>query len=162
MGIKRWLSIVFSLALLWIGRSGFAQVSTNLTVAKVQDFKQTGTAAPVQVTNPFTLTAIAQPQGYTIASGTVTLPTGGQRTLVNGGNGIFGFTSGFFATAAALNSVFPAGAYGFSVQPTSGAAITGTVTMPLQDNYPPAPTLSNREWTAGALQFNPTQNFVIS
>src|SRR5881275_1987502 len=103
MGIKRWLSIVFSVGLLCIGRSGFAQVSTNLTVAKVQDFKQTGTAPPVQVTNPFSLSLSAQAQGFTIASATVTPPSGPVITLTSASTTLYTFLSGVFPTAAALD-----------------------------------------------------------
>lgn len=148
-------------------RASFAQVSTNLTVAKVQDFKQTSAAAPVQVTNPFSLTLSAQ-ASYTIASATVAPPVGAVINLNSVGSTLFTFVSAPFATATALDAAFPNGAPGFkfTVNPPAGTPVSATVT-PSATPYPAAPTLTNTEWQGptgapATLQFDPTLAFTIT
>ena len=159
-------SALFLCGAIFAAHGAFGQATTTLTVVKAQDYKQSGTAAPVQVTNPFSLTASAQAQGYTISSATFTPPGAAAINLVSSSTTLFGFTSIAFATAQTLNSTFPSGAYNFSVQPAGAGAgpITGSVTMPVADNYPAAPTLTNAaaQWFAGTLQFDPSGRFPIT
>lgn len=141
-----------------------AQTSTTLTIAKVQDWKQTGTAAPVQVTNPFQLVASASAQGYTIQSATFTPPGATAINLTGASTTLYTFVSAPFATAAALDAAFPnSGPYNFAIKNTSNLTITGSV-LPRAVSYPAAPTLTNTEWldTTGTLQFDPAFAFTIS
>src|SRR3954454_13581669 len=145
------------------GQETFAQ-NTTLTVAKVQDYKQTDVAAPVQVRNPFTLTASAEAQTFTIQSASVTPPGRGAIALAGISSTFFSFTSSTFATATALNGAFPNGQYTFNVRDSSGSSVQpNTVTIGSPLDYPDAPTLTNADtdWTAGALQFDAGQDFTI-
>ncbi len=71
MRCSNWLRVALLCLLLLLERAfGQGGPTTTLTVTKLRDFRQIDTAAPVPVTNPFTLTATAQAQGYTISSAT--------------------------------------------------------------------------------------------
>lgn len=133
-------------------------------VNKDELFKQTSVAPAVALTNPFILQAGATATSSTsISSGTFTPPGGTATTLIRDAAGNLSFTSGRFAGFTNLNPAFPNGAYNFALQTATGA-FAATVNIS-GDNYPPAtspPTFSNREWSAGSLQFNPGGDFTFS
>lgn len=134
--------------------------STTLSVSRVQDYKQTSPSAPVPVQNPFTQQISADASPFTITSATVNPPSGSVITLIAESSGVFSFTSVPFPSDPTLTSTYPAGAYSFTVQLLRGGTINGIVNLGTA-SYPTA-TLTNREWTAGTLQFDPGLDFDLS
>lgn len=148
-------------AIAFAARAAFAQQSVTLTVAKTQEFKQTSTATPVQVTNPFSFRASVG-SSFALSSASVT-PQGANPIALTGSGTSFAFTSNVFPTIAALNAAFPNTAYTFNMQTAAGAPISGVVNVPATDNYPAAPKVTNTPWIGGgALQFDPTVPFTFS
>lgn len=148
------------LACVPIAHSAIAQQATVLTVTKTQDWKQTSTTAPVQVTNSFSLSASASATGYSISGATFTPPGSGAINLTSKSSQLFSFTSSPFATNAALDSAFAPGSYTFAVQQTSGTFVNGTVNV-AANTFPAAPTLTNSQWFNGTLQFSPSSSFTV-
>jgi hypothetical protein len=152
--------VLFGLALFLCTRVATAQQTTTLTVQKTQDWKQTDTNGPVPVINPYSLSLFVNAQGYTISSATVTTPAQDVIPLISNSSTVFTFTSTPLATTSDTDTTYPNGSYLFTVTPIGGSSFSDTVVL-AAGSYP-AVSLNNSQWTAGALQFDPTLDFDLS
>ena len=147
------------------GQAGSGDIDVSLVyVEKTQRFQQTSVNNVVAVTSPFSLNLGANArQLNSILSGQFRPPpnTGAFQTLNNDGAGNLSFSSGGFATAAALNAAFPNGStYTFNLQ-TATVPLAYTASVPITgDAYPAtAPRITAGTFSSGALQIDSTANF---
>ncbi len=156
---------LFTVVLAQVAQADQTDVSL-LYVDKSQHYLQKSQNPPALRTNPFSVQLGAnrspsRPNG--IVSGTVQKPNGTQ-TLINDGNGNFILPGGNFASAAALNSLFPNGPYTFNLQTsTAPQQYTSPPITITGDFYPiTVPTITNGFWSSGGLQLDSTKLNTIS
>ena len=135
----------------------------NYQVVKTESLIQTSTAAPT--IESFGFTAIVhKTSGGSLSSASVTLPAGSTnqspQALGPDGNGNLVFNDGSI-TQGGLDAKFSNGTYGLNIAGGSGSysaslALTG-------NTYPaPPPTITNTNWSGGALVIDPAQDFTFT
>lgn len=149
------------------GQSGSGDIDVSLVyVQKTQVFQQATINNPVAVRNPFSLSLGANArQTNSIVSGQFRPPpgTGAFQNLNKDAASNLSFSSGGFATAAALNIAFPNGTYTFNIQ-TVTVPTAYTASVPISgDAYPTAtPRITGGTFSSGALQIDSAVNYNFS
>ncbi len=145
---------------LWAGDIDVGEV----TILKIHDLIQTSTADPIDEATPYSFNIYLNDSSSSSAliTNAAYVPPGGSSTsLIGGGDGEFDFEQSF-ATQAAMDAAFPNGTYDFTLQTTTIPA-TYSPSLTLSGNsYPPAPKLSNTDWLAGKLQFDPSADYTFN
>lgn len=147
-----------------VSPSSNAQDVEYYSVNKTQFLTQTSTAAPTLDSFGFGA-VVAQASGGSLISASVSLPAGSTNSspvaLGPIGNGNLAFASSSSPTQAGLDARFNNGTYGFSITGGSGS-YSGSVLL-TGDTYPaPVPTVTNTNWSGGALVVDPSQNFTLT
>jgi hypothetical protein len=152
-------SVIFDIQTL----GGPAQDVQDYLVEKTETLVQTSTAPPAVVSFGFSA-AVHTGTGGTLISASVTLPAGSTnpspQALGPDGNGGLDFNDGS-VTQAGLDAQFNNGTYGLNITGGSGSY---SANLTLTGNAYPAstPTITNTNWSGGALVIDPTQNFTFT
>jgi hypothetical protein len=133
-------------------------------VHKVAFLTQASTAAPTVEGYGFG-TYVARASGGSLTSASITLPAGSThpspQALAPAGNGDFSFVSSDSPTQAELDARFNNGTYGFNITGGSGSYSASLVLAGNAYATPP-PTITNTNWSSGALVIDPGQDFTLT
>lgn len=134
---------------------------------KIAMYVQTGNLTPaISTSNPYTFTSDIGygSMGSVLASSTLALPAGATGTVTyaaNSGNAHLKYSQ-FYATAADLNAAFPDGNYTFTINTSTPNTYTSTLALSGVTYPTDIGTLSNTNWSGGALVIDPTQNYTFT
>lgn len=155
---------IFLVAFALSTATGFAQNVAGFVHAKIQNFQQTGPAAPVvNATAPFQFGSLITMGTATINSATLTFTgTASPRTydpIV--GSGSFSILD-TFATQAQLDAAYQNGNFTVNINTTAGTFSRTIFLFPF--SYPTTPqlTVPAGDWQSGAVVVNPTFDYTLT
>jgi len=141
-----------------------AQDVNYYNVNKIDFLTQTGLASPTTDTFAFG-SVVGQTSGGSLSSGSLTLPAGSASAsplaYILNGNGNLSLSGPNSPTQAGLDAEYNTGTYVFNINGGSGS-YSASITTPA-DAYPAStPTITNTNWSGGALVIDPAQSFTLT
>jgi hypothetical protein len=133
-------------------------------VNKNRTFTQTSEANPAPANDglPFDLVVGVDATGPDNVASASFIPPGGATTaLSHTGSAHWSFENGNYASAHDLNAAYANGDYTFDIQIAHVPFQFAPVITINGDEYPDVPKISNTNWTNGALDVDPTQDFTF-
>jgi hypothetical protein len=148
------------LGLILLSATSFAQNVNGFILGKIQNFQQTGTAAPVvNLAQPFQFGALITMGTATINSATATFTgTSSPRAFTANANGNFSILD-TFTTQAQLDAAYGSGNYSLSINTSAGTFGRSIFLFPF--SYPTTPqlTVPASNWQSGVLVIDPAVDY---
>ena len=155
--------LLLPLALFLTSGTSHAQFVAGFVHAKIQNFRQTSTAAPVlDAVQPFQFGSILSAGTATINSATLTFGgTASPRAYTAVGNGDFSILD-TFSTQAQLDAAYQTGNFALSINTSAGILARTIFLFPF--SYPTTPqlTVPAGNWQGGILVLDPTVDYTFT
>ena len=143
--------------------NSFGQSVSGFILAKIQNFRQTSSSAPVvDAVQPFQFGSLISPGTATINSATLTFNgTASPRSYTDTGLGVFEILDTFL-TQSALDAAYQTGNYNLSVNTSVGDLSTSIFMLPLSYPVTPPLTVPAGDWQSGAIVIDPSLDYTVT
>ncbi len=140
---------------------------SDYLVGKTVTYTQTGNTTPtISSTNPYQFATQIDngSSGAVLATSTLTLPAGATGSVTyapNSDNTAMKYKQ-FYASSSALNAAFPDGNYTFNINTSTPNTYSATLALSGMTYPTDIGTISNTNWSGGALVIDPTQSYTFT